>query len=70
MNLPDIPKNSVVTMIFCDRGDDRFWLDILVDGQPYHTVDFDTAGERQRAHDDLTAAMYASGGIDVSVLLQ
>jgi hypothetical protein len=65
----DIPKNSLVTIIFSDCGG-LFWLSIQVDGQLHCTLDFDTAGERQRACNDLAAALYANNGMDVPVLPQ
>lgn len=69
MTRPDIPKNSIVTLLYATR-DGAFCLDILVDGQPYHSEPFDTEGERQRAHDDLLEAMRSTGGVDMPGLPQ
>src|SRR5262245_513542 len=63
--LPEWKTGAVVEYIFRYMvGDDgTFWIDVLVNREPYaHVGPFDTAAERQRAHDDMLEDMLRSMG--------
>lgn len=64
---PPLPRPKLTAMIeyLHDTRDGKFWLDIRVDRQPYHSIPFDTEGERQRAHDDLLTMMRSVGAKDM-----
>lgn len=66
---PPMPKpklHSVIEYFFREATNGEFWIDIHADRKPYTQLGpFDTAAERQRAHDDLMAAMRAGGAIDL-----
>lgn len=63
-------ENPMVSFVFADRGDGKFWIDVLVNGQPYDAMDFDTATERQRACDDMLEMLRSVGGKDMLSLPQ
>lgn len=65
--MPPLAKREVmVEYIFRDTRDGEFWIDIDVNGKPYQQLGpFDTATERQRAHDDLLGMVRSLGGKDV-----
>lgn len=64
---PPLPKpvlKSVVEYLHREEGG-RFWLDIRVDRQPHSSIDFGSATERQRAHDDMMAMLRSTGAADL-----
>lgn len=66
---PPLPKPMVVSVIeyiFRDTTCGKFYLDIHVDRKPYVILEpFNSADERQRAHDDLLQMMRSQGAIDI-----
>jgi hypothetical protein len=69
---PPLQKTEVMAeYIFRDTRDGEFWIDVKVNRIPYQSVGpFDTASERQRAHDDLLQMVRSLGGKDVPALPQ
>lgn len=65
-------KTEVVAeYLFRDMTSGEFWIDIRVNRQPYGSIGpFDTATERQRAHDDLMDMTRSMGAKDVPSLPQ
>jgi hypothetical protein len=64
------PKAVVGALIEYVLLDDAlgFWLEIWVDRKKHETIGpFDTAGERQRVHDDLLSMMRSLGAKDLPV---
>jgi hypothetical protein len=57
---------SMATISFRDETDDLgitwYWLDLVVDGQKFDSIPFDTADERVRARDDLVNMALQVGG--------
>lgn len=66
---PKPPKQKTEVMaeyIFRDMRNGEFWIDVRIDRQPYCSLGpYDTAGERQRVHDDLLAMTRSLGAKDV-----
>lgn len=58
------PRKVMVSYVFRD-AEDGFWLDCEVDRQPHQSMHFDTAGERERAYDDLLGMMRQLGAQDM-----
>lgn len=69
---PPLQKTEVMAeYIFRDTRDGEFWIDVKVNRQPYQSVGpFDTAAERQRAHDDLLNTLRSIGAKDLPRLPQ
>lgn len=64
---PPLQKTEVVAeYVFRDMQDGELWLDVRVNRQPYMQIGpFDTATERQRAHDDLLTMTRSLGAKDL-----
>lgn len=65
---PPLPKPHVEAVIeYVHReADGEFWLDIRANREPWAQLGpFDTAGERQRAHDDMLNMMRSVGAKDM-----
>lgn len=73
-NCPKPPLNKtevIAEYVFRDTHDGEFWIDVRVNGQPYMQIGpFDTAAERQRAHDDLLNMTRQLGATDLPTLPQ
>lgn len=61
----------VAEYIFRDMADGEFWIDILVDRQPYGKIGpFETESDRQKAHDELIGMTRSLGARDLPLLPQ
>lgn len=59
----------MVEYIFRDMKNGEFWIDIRMNRQPYGSLGpFDTAAERQKAHDDLLGTLRGWGAKDLPTL--
>jgi hypothetical protein len=69
---PPIQKTEVmVEYIFRDMRDGEFWIDVTMNREPYMQIGpFETAAERQRAHDDLMAMTRSLGAKDLPNIAQ
>lgn len=68
-----IPKDAteaVAEYIFRNTVEGQFWLDIKLNGTMWQQLQFETATERQRAHDDLMQMMRSLGAKDLPLLPQ
>lgn len=60
------PVRKALIEYLHSESDGQFLLEIVADGQPWQKIAFDSAGERQRAHDDLLSMMRNQGARDAS----
>jgi hypothetical protein len=70
---PPLPKPKVEAVIeYVHRETNgEYWLDIRANREPWAQLGpFDTATERQRAHDDLLNMMRSCGAKDLPILPQ
>lgn len=70
---PPAPTMKVECMVeYIHRNQDgKFWIEIKVDRQPWHTIGpFDTEAERHAVHADLLNMMRSVGAKDIPVLPQ
>lgn len=64
---PPLPRPRLAALVeyFHAERDGKFLLEISVDRKPYASIPFETAAERQAAHDDLLAMVRSTGGKDL-----
>lgn len=70
---PPVPNPSVEAVIEYLHRDDgsQFWLDIRANREDWASLGpFDTAAERQRAHDDMLNMMRSAGAKDLPLRTQ
>lgn len=69
---PPAQQTTVIAeYVFRDMATGEFWLDVVIDRQPYAQIGpFATAEERQRTHDDLLQMVRSLGGKDMPNLPQ
>ncbi len=59
------PKLEAIIEYFHRDQDGEFWLDIFANTEKWSSIAFDTAGERQRAHNDMLSMMRSVGATDL-----
>lgn len=60
----------MAVVIFRDEDSDartRYWLDLIVDGKPYDSIEFDSAAERAAAKEDLIEMALSVGGRELPI---
>lgn len=64
---PPLPKPKLAAVVEYFHRDEggKFWLDVRVDRQMQSSIDFDSATERQRAHDDMMGMLRSTGATDL-----
>ncbi len=63
--------DPLIEYIFRDMKNGEFWLDIVVDRQPYYSLGpFESEAARQVVHDDLIGMMRSMGARDVPKAMQ
>lgn len=64
------PTDVIVEYLY-RQADGEFWLDILVDRQPYGQFGpFATEAERDRVREDMVSMMHSAGASDLPLRMQ